>query len=129
MILTKEITPGKIEITIFTAVYGQAGKHWKGTLSGPQNGGYGKIYIQRFGAQKRRYCHIRDNYSYYKGEKGANQDECPGAMFIWSSSKEPSVEAIDAIDNQKLGRELGNALRKYKQKTEEDLWEVKFTFI
>ena len=56
-------------------------------------------------------------------------DECPGTLFIWPYSlKDPSVEAIDAIDHQKLGRDLGQALRKYKQRNRNDLWEVVFHF-
>ena len=50
--------------------------------------------------------------------------------FIWPFSlKEPSVEAVDAIDNQKLGRDMGQALRKLSQKDANDLWEVVFRFI
>ena len=57
-------------------------------------------------------------------------DECPGAMFIWPFSlKEPHVEAVDAVDNQRLGRDLGRALRTYPQKDQNDLWEVVFQFI
>ncbi len=130
MITTKEIKPGIIEITIRVSAYGQAGTHWCSTLSGPNHNGYGKIYIQRHGANKRRYWHCYNPGYFYKGEKGSNMDECPGAMFIWPfSTKMPSVEAIDAIDNQKLGREMGLALRKYKQNDVNDLWEVVFKFI
>lgn len=42
----------------------------------------------------------------------ANLDECPGAIFGWSGKKEAHVEALDAIDNQALGRDIGAALRK-----------------
>jgi hypothetical protein len=128
-ISTREIQPGVVEITINTQFYGQAGKHWSSTLSGPNNNGYGKLYIQRFGANQRRYWHCYGPGDWYKGEKGINQDECPGAMFIWTSLKEPSIEAVDAIENQKLGRDLGRELRKYPQKDASDLWEVAFRFI
>jgi hypothetical protein len=49
-------------------------------------------------------------------------------MFVWSGMKEAHVEALDAIDNQTLGRDMGAALRKYQQKSEQDLWEVIFRF-
>lgn len=129
MIQTREIQPGVIQVTITTHRYGQAGAHWKKTLGGPNHNGYGRIYIQRFDSARRRRQHCADLYSHYKGQKGANIDECPGAMFIWTSEKEVSVEAIDAIDNQALGRDLGNALRKYPQNDERDLWQVVFKFV
>jgi hypothetical protein len=67
---------------------------------------------------------------WYKGTEGGNMDECPGAMFIWPFSlQEPDVEAVDAVDNQKLGRDLGRALRAYPQKDQNDLWEVVFQFV
>ena len=50
-------------------------------------------------------------------------------MFIWTAVKEADVEAIDAIDNQKLGRNLGTALRPFAQNDEKDLWEVQFRFV
>ena len=129
MITTREIKPGVVEVTIRAASYGQAGTHWRMTLSGPNHGGFGKIYIQRFGANKRRYWSCYELRDYYRGNPGANLDECPGAMFIWTSNKQASVEAIDAIDNQSLGRDIGAALRKYPQATERDLWEVLFRFL
>lgn len=128
MISTREIRPGVVEITIGVADYGQAGMHWRQVLAWPNHGGYGRIYIQRFGANQRRYFQCYELRDYYRGEKGANLDECPGAMFIWTGLKEAHVEALDAIDNQKLGRELGNALRQYPQSSELDLWEVVFRF-
>jgi hypothetical protein len=129
MISTREVAPGVVEVTIAAARYGQAGTHWRHVLSGKNHGGYGKIYIQRFGANKRRYWSCYELRDYYRGCQGANLDECPGAMFIWAGEKEAHVEALDAIDNQKLGRELGAALRKYEQKDERDLWEVRFRFL
>ena len=128
MITTSEIKPGVIDVTVTTAPYGQAGAHWRRVLSGANHGGYGKIYIQRFGANQRRYwsCYVLRDY--YRGNPGANLDECPGAMFIWVGKKEAHVEALDAIDNQALGRALGAALRKFPQNDERDLWEVVFRF-
>ena len=128
MILTSENPPGVVTVTIRVSAYGQAGEHWRDVLSGPNHGGYGKIYIQRFGANLRRYLSCYELRDYYRGVTGANLDECPGAMFIWTTDKPADVEAIDAIDNQKLGRELGNELRKYPQADERDLWEVRFRF-
>ena len=129
MILVTEIRAGVLQVLIRASAYGQAGVHWRKVLDGPNHKGYGKIYIQRFGANRRRYENCYDLAGYYKGCTGANIDECPGAMFIWTTMKDADVEAIDAIDNQALGRDLGNALRKYKQKDEKDLWEVQFLFV
>ncbi len=129
MIWTRETKPGVIEVTIATSHYGQAGAHWRQVLEGPDHQGYGRIFIQRFGANRRRYLNCYPYRGYYKGEKGANLDECPGAMFIWTGYREADVEAIDAIDNQTLGRDLGRELRPFEQKNEEELWEVIFRFV
>lgn len=127
-IIAEEIRPGVIEILIHTQYYGQAGVHWERVLNGHDNNGYGHIYIQREGAEQRRYWHTRGPRSSYQGNKGIDQDECPGAMFIWTALKYPSVEAVDSIDNQKLGRDMGLALRQYRQGDSDDLWEVTFKF-
>jgi hypothetical protein len=128
MISVNEIRPGVLEVTILASAYGQAGTHWRQVLSGPNQGGYGRIYIQRYGANQRRYLSCYELRDYYRGNKGANLDECPGAMFIWTAAKPAHVEAIDAIDNQTLGRAMGLALRPYPQRDEQDLWEVRFRF-
>ena len=128
-ILTRETKPGVVEVTIPVRDYGQAGQHWCEVLGGPNHGGYGRIYVQRYGANRRRYESCYELRDYWRGNKGANLDECPGAMFIWTGFKAAHVEAIDAIDNQKLGRDLGAQLRQYAQKDEKDLWEVRFRFI
>jgi hypothetical protein len=129
MITVTEILPGVLQVLIFTSAYGQAGEHWRSALDGPNHNGYGKIYIQRYGANRRRYENCYDLAGYYKGCLGANIDECPGAMFIWSTMKDADIDAIDAIDNQALGRDLGNVLRPYRQRSEKDLWEVQFRFL
>jgi hypothetical protein len=130
MIRTREIRPGVVQVSISVSAYGQAGHHWRDTLGAPDHNGYGRIFIQRFGANQRRYWHCYGPRDWYKGEKGANIDECPGAMFIWPCSlKEPSVEAVDAVDNQNLGRDMGQALRKFEQQDKTDLWEVVFRFV
>jgi hypothetical protein len=129
MIVATEIQPGVVRVVIRVSDYGQAGIHWRDVLRGFMHNGYGKIYIQRVGANRRRYESCYDLAGYYRGCKGANIDECPGAMFIWTTAKEVDVDAIDAIDNQTLGRDLGNVLRRFPQATEQDLWEVQFQFI
>lgn len=120
---------GVITLQIVTGVYGQAGQHWKSVLNGPNNGGYGKIYIDRKGASTRRRWHTADLHSYYQKVPAINIDECPGAMFIWTTAKMVDVEAVDAIDNQKLGRDMGLALRPFQQTNPKDLWEVRFKFM
>jgi len=130
MIQANEIRPGVVEVLIHVAPYGQAGAHWRRVLAGSSHNGYGRIFIQRFGANQRRYWHCYGPGDWYKGERGANMDECPGAMFIWPYSlKDPSVEAVDAVDNQRLGRDMGQALRRFSQVDANDLWEVVFRFV
>lgn len=129
MIHVHEGSPGIITVCIHTSAYGQAGAHWRGVLKGPNHGGYGRIYIQRSGANERRNEACAELRWHYRGQKGANVDECPGAMFIWTGGKLAHVEAVDAIDNQKLGRDLGGKLRRFKQKSPKDLWEVRFRFV
>lgn len=129
MITTSEKN-GVVTVTIVTAAYGDVGQHWKCVLDKPNNGGYGKIYIQREGAAKRRYEACANMRGLHAGNPGANLDECPGAMFIWSNQeKEADVEALDAEANQRFGRDLGYALKKYPQATAADLWEVRFRFL
>jgi|SRR3954471_21507073 hypothetical protein len=123
-----EIRPGVVQVTINATYYGDAGAHWKRTLAGPLNGGYGKIYIQRDQRKRRQYWHTTGPRVNYRGEPGINQDECPGAMFIWTAIKYPSVEAVDAIHNQNLGRDLGRVLQSFGQTAPSDLWEVIFFF-
>ncbi len=123
------IRPGVVEVRIVARIYGQAGEHWRRVLSGPNHGGYGRILIDRTEAKQRRYENCYDSRDDYRGNPAINLDECPGAMFIWTGDKEADVEAICAVDNQKLGRELGNALRPYPQRTRKDLWEVVFRFL
>jgi hypothetical protein len=50
-------------------------------------------------------------------------------MFIWTEAKKADVEAIDAIDNQTLGRHLRLALKPFSQASAADLWEVEFRFL
>jgi hypothetical protein len=129
MIKTREIRPGVIEVTVRTNVYGQAGVHWRRVLGGPNHGGYGRIFIERTGANRRRYESCYDSRGDYRGNPGVNLDECPGAMFVWMGLKEASVEPLNAVDNQKLGRALGHALRPYPQRKIRELWEVVFRFL
>jgi hypothetical protein len=125
----EEIRPGVLQIRIHAASYGQAGEHWKAVLDKPRQGGYGRIYIQRFGADGRRRDACWEQRGDYRGCAGANLDECPGAMFIWTEAKKADVEAIDAIDNQTLGRHLRLALKPFSQASAADLWEVEFRFL
>ncbi len=121
---------GVVTVTIITAVYGDAGRHWKDVLDKPNHGGYGKIYIQREGAEQRRREACWSLRGLHAGNPAANLDECPGAMFIWTNSgKEADVEPLCATANQKMGRELGQALQQFAQATPADLWEVKFRFL
>lgn len=129
VITAQLIHPGVVQVRILTRVYGQAGKHWRRVLGGPNHGGYGRIFIERTGANQRRYENCYDSRGDYRGNPAINLDECPGAMFIWTGSKEADVEPICAVDNQKLGRELGHALRPYPQRKKIDLWEVVFRFL
>ena len=130
MITTREIRPGVVEVVIPATSYGQAGAHWRKVLDGPNHNGYGRLFIQRYGANQRRYWHCYAFGDWYKGEVGPNRDECPGAMFIWPYSLKPAdVDVVDAVDNQTLGRDLGAALRLYPQKDSNDLWEVVFRFV
>lgn len=129
MMTARESAPGVITLTIVARAYGQAGEHWRNTLSGPDNGGYGRIYIERSDAEARRRMHTAGLRSYYRGQVGANIDECPGAMFIWTAPKAPSTEAVDAIDNQALGRDMGRALRPFQPTSTGDMWEVRFLFL
>lgn len=119
---------GVVDVTIVAAHYGDAGGHWKRTLEGPKHNGYGRMFIQRSDSARRRRWHTDDPRQWYVGEKGVNQDECPGAMFIWTTLKAVHVEAVDAIDNQRLGRDMGRALRPY-QDGNGDMWEIRFHFV
>lgn len=121
---------GVVTVTINTAFYGDAGKHWRDILDKPNHGGYGRIFIQRDGADQRRKDACWELKGLHAGNPAANLDECPGAMFIWSNSyKAADVEPLCATANQSLGRDIGLELRQYPQKTPADLWEVKFKFI
>jgi hypothetical protein len=122
-----EIAPGFVEITIEAARYQEAGAHWKRVLSKSNNGGYGRIFIQRHGANWRRYVNCYDWRGMYRGEP-ANIDECPGAMFVWQADKEASTEPVFAHNNQALGRDMGLALRPFSQTDPTELWEVRFKF-
>ena len=130
MINASELLPGVIQVTITTAGYGLTGLHWQRVLGTANHNGYGKVYIQRFGANRRRYEACYDLRGYYKGLPSVDIDECPGAMFIWSGPKfEAHTEPVDAFSNRALGSDLSRALSAYPQSSETDLWEVRFRFI
>lgn len=126
-----EIRDGVVEVTILTSFYEEAGEHWRRVLSGPRHGGYRRIFIQRDGANRRRYLACYDLRGFYIAQP-VNIDECPGAMFIWETKKDASIQPVLAINNQQLGRDMGIELRQFHQKGEHgflDLWEVQFRFI
>jgi hypothetical protein len=50
--------------------------------------------------------------------------------MIWDGPEDyPSVDALDAIDNQALGRDMGNAFRQFRQADPNELWELVFEFV
>ncbi|MFA6966184.1 MULTISPECIES: hypothetical protein [Bosea] len=127
-VTAQETMLGIVDVTIRVAAYEEAGEHWKRVLSGPRHGGYGRIFIQRYGINRRRYLNCYDWRGMYRGQP-ANIDECPGAMFIWQGKKEASTEPVFAHNNQRLGRDMGWALRPFQQTGETDFWEVRFKFV
>ena len=51
------------------------------------------------------------------------------SITLFCRGNNTHVEAVDAVDNQRLGRDLGRALRAYPQKDQNDFWEVVFQFM
>jgi hypothetical protein len=128
----RELSPGVITIRINARQYGDAGRHWQRALGGPNHGGFGRIYLQREGAHMRRRWHTAGPRADYSGPgegRALNPDEAPGASMIWEADLPPSVEMVDAVHNQALGRDIGNALRQFPQNDPNDLWEIVFEFI
>jgi hypothetical protein len=90
-------------------------------------------------AKERRSMALPPFGSLYKGEKGNNLDECPGAMFIWDTQKTAHVQPCDALANQEFGRDLYFALAhrvlhetgpcpRSQLKRRLAWWEVQFVF-
>ncbi len=125
------IEPGVVLVQIFYLPYGQAGRHWKRVLGNPEvtKAKYGSIYIDRFGIKERRKWNLWEFRGDYRGVPEINLDECPGAMFITENTNLSHVEHICAVDNQKLGRDLGNVLTSFTQGSPDEYWEVRFEFL
>ena len=81
---------GVITVIIPVREYGQAGEHWKQVLGRLNHGGYGRIFIQRFGANQRRYENCYGLRDYWRGNKGANLDECPARCSSGPPSRRPT---------------------------------------
>lgn len=133
--------PGVITVTVQTCAYPMVADHWKQQLTGRNKAKWGKIYIDPDPASKRerRSIALAPFAGLYKGEVGNNNDECPGAMFIWESQEISHVQPCDAVSNQEFGRDLYRALesvvlratpndpRSIKQRMA--WWQVEFRFV
>lgn len=115
-------------IGIPVASYGEAGKHWKEKLSGRSLARFGTIYLERSGADDRRSIHTWSMRGMYKGT-GLDQDEAPGAMFIWTGIEPASVRHVPRSENRSLGSDMGRAVRELlRDDPPENLREVRFVF-
>ncbi|MGH7202057.1 MAG: hypothetical protein ACREJB_15745 [Planctomycetaceae bacterium] len=145
-IQVKLAAPGVIEVRIRAIAYGQTGRHWKQQLSGKNAQKWGRLFIDpdpREVKTTRKMATWEQRGSF----KGCylDQDECPGAMFLFDGPGEEGfshVEWVDSWSNQKMGRELYWALRAFflarmkphKQSSLRDIrkdmgwWEVRFAF-
>lgn len=133
--------PGVITVTVQTSAYPMVADHWKQQLTGRNKAKWGTIYIDPDPASKRerRSIALAPFAGLYKGESGNNNDECPGAMFIWESQDISHVQPCDAVSNQEFGRDLYRALesvvlratpndpRPIKQRMA--WWQVEFGFV
>jgi hypothetical protein len=141
-ISTERIEPGVIRVTVLLPGYPMVAEHWRQQLTGTNGAKWGKIYIDPAPGAKeeRRSIALAPFGSVYRGEKGNNLDECPGAMFIWETQEPAHVEPCDAISNQEFGRDLYYALRHRilhdtgpcpvsQVKKRMAWWEVRFSFI
>lgn len=141
-ITTERIAPGVIKVTIQVSAYPMVGDHWKQQLSGKNAKKWGRIFIDPAPGEAgdRRSIALAPFQALYKGEIGNNNDECPGAMFIWETQKTAHVQPSDALSNQEFGRDLYFALRQRvlqetglcpakEVKMRMAWWEVVFSFI
>jgi hypothetical protein len=116
-------------------------EHWRQQLSGKNKSKWGKIYIDPDPAakQQRRSIALAPFAGLYKGVPANNNDECPGAMFIWETQETSHVLPVDAIANQAFGRDLYRALEREVLRATSDQppkpirermawWEVRFSF-
>jgi hypothetical protein len=85
------VAPGVITVTIQRCAYPMVAEHWRQQLTGRNKRKWGKIYIDPDPGAKRvrRSMALAPFEGLYKGEIGNNNDECPGAMFIWRPKKHP----------------------------------------
>ncbi len=140
-IKTTRIEPGVISVTILTTAYPTVGEHWRQQLTGKNLRKWGRIYIDPAPgeADERRSMALAPFGKLYKGEVGANIDECPGAMFIWETQEIAHGHPTDARSNQDLGRDLYHALcsrvkaetgpcKRSELKSRLAWWEVRFSF-
>ena len=127
----KEIGPGKLGVYINWPVYGTTGHHWFSVLGNPAScARYGRLFIDRANADERRKEALAGTWVEGSGDP-TDRDECPGAMFLPENHLPSDVRACDAETNQMLGRDLKNALPKYKDVTPTGAWaawEVRFFF-
>jgi hypothetical protein len=140
-IQTETVAPGVIQVTIQTSAYPMVGEHWRRQLSGANRKRWGKIFIDPDPKAKaqRRSIALGPFRGLYKGAVGNNNDECPGAMFIWETQRPSHVQPSDAKSNQDFGRDLYRALEHRVLKETGSLppkpikermawWEVRFEF-
>jgi hypothetical protein len=111
-IATERVEPGVIKVTIQTSAYPMVGDHWRQQLTGANAKKWGRIYIDPdpTAKQQRRSIALGPFKGLYRGEVGNNNDECPGAMFIWETRDTAHVQPCDAKSNQDFGRDLYRAL-------------------
>lgn len=104
---------GVIKVWVLCAAYPMVADHWREQLTGRNAEKWGRIYIDPApgASAERRSIALAPFGSLYRGEIGANIDECPGAMFIWESQQPAHPLPTDARANQDFGRDLYFALR------------------
>lgn len=126
----KQVEPGVVEATIDLAGYPMVGHHWREQLTGTNAAKWGRIFVDPSPTEKnaRRKDALGPFGTLYKGEKGNNLDECPGAMFVWETNRTAHVQPVDARANQDLGRDLYFALKRAIPGPMA-WWEVRFRFV
>lgn len=132
---------GVIAVTVQTSAYPMVAEHWKRQLTGKNKAKWGRLFIDPDPTAKRerRSIALAPFAGLYKGHTGNNNDECPGAMFIWETQEVSHVQPCDAVSNQEFGRDLYRALEHAVLKaTPTDprpikdrmaWWQVEFSFV
>ena len=141
-IRAENVAPGVIKVTIEVAAYPMVAEHWRQQLTGQNKRKWGRIYIDPDPTAKkdRRSIALAPFKGLYKGEVGNNNDECPGAMFIWETQETSHVQPLDAFSNQSFGRDLYRALEREVMRATAPWqstpihkrmawWEVQFAFV